>query len=81
MFTVNVSFYPTDKALSSVAWIPGQHYSGPYGHLKLTLPYVLPPWLSDVILLDTDLTFTANIEELWNIFETMVENQVNNFFI
>lgn len=79
IIAVNVSFYPSAEALSSVAWIPGQHYSGPYGHLKLTLPYILPKSLSDVILLDTDLTFAANIEELWKLFKSMSDVQVGQY--
>lgn len=53
---------------SEVSWIPNKHYSGIYGLMKLTLTKALPPDLSKVIVLDTDITFATDIAELWGIF-------------
>lgn len=53
---------------SEVSWIPNKHYSGIYGLMKLTLTKTLPPDLSKVIVLDTDITFATDIAELWGIF-------------
>lgn len=53
---------------SEVSWIPNKHYSGIYGLMKLTLATALPPHLSRVIVLDTDITFATDIAELWGVF-------------
>lgn len=36
--------------------------------MKLTLTKALPPDLTRVIVLDTDITFATDIAELWGIF-------------
>lgn len=51
-----------------VSWIPNKHYSGLYGLMKLVLPSVLPLSLARVIVLDTDVTFSSDIMELWALF-------------
>lgn len=51
-----------------VSWIPNKHYSGLYGLMKLVLPGALPPALTRVIVLDTDVTFASDIAELWALF-------------
>ncbi|XP_039652102.1 LARGE xylosyl- and glucuronyltransferase 2 [Perca fluviatilis] len=62
--------------LSEVSWIPNKHYSGIYGLMKLTLTKALPPDLSKVIVLDTDITFATDIAELWGIFRKFTDKQV-----
>uniref|UniRef100_A0A4W3INT9 LARGE xylosyl- and glucuronyltransferase 2 n=1 Tax=Callorhinchus milii TaxID=7868 RepID=A0A4W3INT9_CALMI len=59
-----------------VAWIPNKHYSGIYGLMKLGLTNVLPANLSQVIVLDTDITFATDIAELWAIFRKFTDKQV-----
>ncbi|XP_036282328.1 LARGE xylosyl- and glucuronyltransferase 2 isoform X7 [Pipistrellus kuhlii] len=65
---VRVSFYDADELKPQVSWIPNKHYSGLYGLMKLVLPGALPPDLARVIVLDTDVTFAADIAELWALF-------------
>lgn len=74
--SVQVSFYDADQLKSEVSWIPNKHYSGIYGLMKLTLTKTLPPDLSQVIVLDTDITFATDIAELWGIFRKFTDKQV-----
>lgn len=74
---VEVSFYLAEETTSDVGWIPNKHYSGVYGLLKLTLPQLLPEWLDKVIVLDCDVTFAADVAELWDIFSSFTEEQVS----
>ncbi|XP_078111989.1 xylosyl- and glucuronyltransferase LARGE2s [Sander vitreus] len=74
--SVQVSFYDADELKSEVSWIPNKHYSGIYGLMKLTLTKALPPDLSKVIVLDTDITFATDIAELWGIFRKFTDKQV-----
>ena len=73
---MNYSFYSADKLTSDVAWIPNKHYSGVYGLLKLTLPKVLPQSLNKVIVLDCDVTFSADIGDIWAVFSSFSADQV-----
>ncbi|KFO19873.1 Glycosyltransferase-like protein LARGE2 [Fukomys damarensis] len=59
-----------------ISWVPNKHYSGLYGLMKLVLPGVLPPGLAQVIVLDTDVTFAADIAELWALFASFSDKQV-----
>lgn len=59
---------PCPHPQPQVSWIPNKHYSGLYGLMKLVLPGVLPPDLTRVIVLDTDVTFASDIAELWALF-------------
>lgn len=59
-----------------VSWIPNKHYSGLYGLMKLVLPGALPPALTRVIVLDTDVTFASDIAELWALFAYFSDEQV-----
>ncbi|XP_017447207.1 xylosyl- and glucuronyltransferase LARGE2 isoform X5 [Rattus norvegicus] len=65
---VVVSFYDAEELKPLVSWIPNKHYSGLYGLMKLVLPSVLPLSLARVIVLDTDVTFSSDIMELWALF-------------
>lgn len=60
-------FFPS-SGQPLVSWIPNKHYSGLYGLLKLVLPNILPLSLARVIVLDTDVTFSSDIVELWAFF-------------
>lgn len=51
-----------------ISWIPNKHYSGLYGLMKLVLPSILPLSLARVVVLDTDVTFSSDIAELWALF-------------
>ncbi len=73
---MNYSFYSADKLTADVAWIPNKHYSGVYGLLKLTLPKVLPQSVNKVIVLDCDVTFSADITDLWAVFSSFSAEQV-----
>ena len=66
-----------DNATADIAWIPNKHYSGVYGLLKLTLPRILPSSMAKVIVVDVDVTFAADVAELWAIFTTMSPQQVD----
>ncbi|XP_006499319.1 xylosyl- and glucuronyltransferase LARGE2 isoform X5 [Mus musculus] len=66
---VVVSFYDAEELKPLVSWIPNKHYSGLYGLMKLVLPSILPPSLARVIVLDTDVTFSSDIVELWALFD------------
>lgn len=57
---------PTPQPL--ISWIPNKHYSGLYGLMKLVLPSILPLSLARVVVLDTDVTFSSDIAELWALF-------------
>ncbi|XP_034351114.1 xylosyl- and glucuronyltransferase LARGE2 isoform X5 [Arvicanthis niloticus] len=65
---VVVSFYDAEELKPLVSWIPNKHYSGLYGLMKLVLPSILPLSLARVIVLDTDVTFSSDIVELWAFF-------------
>lgn len=73
---VNFSFYSADNLTSDVAWIPNKHYSGVYGLLKLTLPKALPQSVEKVIVFDCDVTFSADVADLWSVFSLFSANQV-----
>lgn len=73
---VNYSFYSADELTTDVAWIPNKHYSGVYGLLKLTLPKVLPQSVDKVIVFDCDVTFSADIADLWAVISSFSSNQV-----
>lgn len=59
---------PPPSGQPLVSWIPNKHYSGLYGLMKLVLPSILPRSLPRVIVLDTDVTFSSDIMELWALF-------------
>ncbi|ERE69638.1 glycosyltransferase-like protein LARGE2-like isoform 2 [Cricetulus griseus] len=67
---VVIRFYDAEelKAGPLISWIPNKHYSGLYGLMKLVLPSILPLSLARVIVLDTDVTFSSDIAELWALF-------------
>nr|KAF6465674.1 LARGE xylosyl- and glucuronyltransferase 2 [Rousettus aegyptiacus] len=73
---VRVSFYDAEELKPQVSWIPNKHYSGLYGLMKLVLPGALPPALTRVIVLDTDVTFASDIAELWALFAYFSDEQV-----
>ncbi|NP_001277702.1 xylosyl- and glucuronyltransferase LARGE2 isoform 3 precursor [Mus musculus] len=73
---VVVSFYDAEELKPLVSWIPNKHYSGLYGLMKLVLPSILPPSLARVIVLDTDVTFSSDIVELWALFDHFSDKQV-----
>ena len=81
--TVRLSTWHLHQVVPEVSWIPNKHYSGVFGLLKLTLPTILPAGLARVIVLDTDVTFAADIGRLWAAFAQfgspaalgLVENQ------
>ncbi|XP_006896830.1 PREDICTED: glycosyltransferase-like protein LARGE2 [Elephantulus edwardii] len=73
---LRVSFYDADRFQHQVSWIPNTHYSGIYGLLKLVLPDILPPDLTRVLVLDTDVTFASDIAELWAFFAHFSDKQV-----
>ncbi|EHB00272.1 Glycosyltransferase-like protein LARGE2, partial [Heterocephalus glaber] len=73
---LGVSFYDADQLKPHISWIPNKHYSGLYGLMKLVLLSVLPPGLAQVIVLDTDVTFAADIAELWALFADFSDKQV-----
>ena len=78
---VNYSFYSADALITDVAWIPNKHYSGVYGLLKLTLPKVLPQTVDKILVFDCDVTFSADIADLWAVISLFTSNQVNNLFV
>ncbi|XP_028634393.1 LARGE xylosyl- and glucuronyltransferase 2 isoform X3 [Grammomys surdaster] len=71
-----VSFYDAEELKPLVSWIPNKHYSGLYGLMKLVLPRILPLSLARVIVLDTDVTFSSDIVELWAFFGHFSDKQV-----
>ncbi|XP_073072566.1 xylosyl- and glucuronyltransferase LARGE2 isoform X7 [Manis javanica] len=73
---IGVSFYDADELKTQISWIPNKHYSGLYGLMKLVLPGALPLDLARVIVLDTDVTFTSDIAELWALFANFSDKQV-----
>lgn len=84
---VTVSFYDMNDYLPDIRWVPNSHYSGIYGLLKLLFPTVLPN-VEKIIILDTDLIFTSDIDELWQLFNNfdylhaigLVENE-SDFYL
>lgn len=63
-----IRFYDAEELKPLISWIPNTHYSGLYGLMKLVLPSILPLSLARVIVLDTDVTFSTDIAELWALF-------------
>ncbi|KAK6191618.1 hypothetical protein SNE40_003262 [Patella caerulea] len=72
---VQYSFYPAEDIKSDISWVPNHHYSGIFGLMKLTLPKLLPKDRDKVIVLDTDVTFSTDIAELWKLFRVLKEKQ------
>ena len=64
VISVKVSFYDLNTVVEQVEWIPNKHYSGVYGLLKLTLPNILPKWLTKIIVLDTDVILATDISKV-----------------
>ncbi|XP_036041348.1 LARGE xylosyl- and glucuronyltransferase 2 isoform X3 [Onychomys torridus] len=73
---VVIRFYDAGELKPVISWIPNTHYSGLYGLMKLVLPSVLPLSLARVIVLDTDVTFSSDIAELWTLFAHFSDKQV-----
>ncbi|XP_023942707.1 xylosyl- and glucuronyltransferase LARGE1 [Bicyclus anynana] len=72
---VNYTCYNVQNRLSEVQWIPNRHYSGIYALVKLLFPSLLPMYLRQAIVLDSDLTFLCDVAELWRMFNNMTEEQ------
>jgi len=68
---VRMSFYSLPDAMKRVEHIPTSHYSGIYAMTKLTLPYVLPDSLQEVLVLDSDLLLAGDIGQLWSFLRVM----------
>ncbi|EDV19857.1 uncharacterized protein TRIADDRAFT_32796, partial [Trichoplax adhaerens] len=73
---VDISFYNLQSIKKEIAWIPNRHYSGIYGLMKLILITILPNSLKRVIVLDTDLTFNADIADLWYYFRYLTKDKI-----
>ncbi|XP_052582515.1 xylosyl- and glucuronyltransferase LARGE2 isoform X6 [Peromyscus californicus insignis] len=73
---VVIRFYDAEELKPLISWIPNTHYSGLYGLMKLVLPSILPLSLARVIVLDTDVTFSSDIAELWALFAHFSDKQV-----
>ncbi|XP_005064958.1 LARGE xylosyl- and glucuronyltransferase 2 isoform X1 [Mesocricetus auratus] len=73
---VVIRFYDAEELKPLISWIPNKHYSGLYGLMKLVLPSILPLSLAQVIVLDTDVTFSSDIAELWALFAQFSDKQV-----
>ncbi|XP_006995213.3 xylosyl- and glucuronyltransferase LARGE2 isoform X3 [Peromyscus maniculatus bairdii] len=71
-----IRFYDAEELKPLISWIPNTHYSGLYGLMKLVLPSILPLSLARVIVLDTDVTFSSDIAELWALFAHFSDKQV-----
>lgn len=77
MVVVNVTFYDINNTILDVRWVPNSHYSGVYGLLKLTFPKIIKLNVTNrIIILDTDLILTADIVDLWKLFNNFKYNQV-----
>ncbi|XP_065158374.1 xylosyl- and glucuronyltransferase LARGE2s-like [Atheta coriaria] len=72
---LNVSYYEMNPLLPDVRWVPNSHYSGLYGLLKLTFDKFIPKEVDKIIVLDTDLTFISDINDLWQLFSEFGYNQ------
>ncbi|XP_049980299.1 xylosyl- and glucuronyltransferase LARGE2 isoform X5 [Alexandromys fortis] len=73
---VTIRFYDAEELKPWISWIPNKHYSGLYGLMKLVLPSILPLSLARVVVLDTDVTFSSDIAELWALFVHFSDKQV-----
>nr|XP_048284317.1 xylosyl- and glucuronyltransferase LARGE2 isoform X3 [Myodes glareolus] len=73
---VAIRFYDAEELKPLISWIPNKHYSGLYGLMKLVLPSILPLSLARVVVLDTDVTFSSDIAELWALFAHFSDKQV-----
>ncbi|CAO2579820.1 Xylosyl- and glucuronyltransferase LARGE2 [Lemmus lemmus] len=73
---VAIRFYDAEELKPLISWIPNKHYSGLYGLMKLVLPSILPLSLAQVVVLDTDVTFSSDIAELWALFAHFSDKQV-----
>jgi hypothetical protein len=62
--------------VQDVRWVPNSHYSGIFGLLKLVFPKIVPLNVTKkIVVLDTDLTFLSDIQELWKIFDKFNSKQ------
>jgi glycosyltransferase-like protein LARGE len=72
----NTTFYDINDLVQDVRWVPNSHYSGIFGLLKLVFPKIVPLNVTKkIVVLDTDLTFLSDIQELWKIFDKFNSKQ------
>ena len=63
-------FYAVEDYANLTSWIPNEHYSANFGHIKLLIPTILKR-LDKVIVLDNDLIFLDDIVLMWNFLQNM----------
>ena len=75
---VSATFYSLPRRFKSrfISWIPNSHYSKHYGLIKLFLSEILPENLTKIVVLDTDVVFNADINDLWRLFSMFDNDQV-----
>ncbi|KAF7260319.1 hypothetical protein EG68_02406 [Paragonimus skrjabini miyazakii] len=73
--TVKLNLYEFEKHAQLLSKVPIKHYAGISSLLKLMVPYVVPSEVTKIILLDADILFNANIENLWAHFQQFKAHQ------
>ena len=62
---VEYSFYFFEDVKGNISWIPKIEFSEMSGLMKLLLPSILPLRVDRVIVLDSDVLVTSDIQKLW----------------
>ncbi|TGZ66382.1 hypothetical protein CRM22_005369 [Opisthorchis felineus] len=73
---VEFIFYHFDSLMRYVQAIPDVHMAGIAALAKIAVPEVITSGVNKVILLDSDMLFSENINVLWKEFENFNENQI-----
>ena len=75
---MHTSYYSRERILSDVAWLAdGIEQATDDDLLKLAVPQILAKEIEQVIVLDNDMTFAADVAGLWTLFRSFSSRQVN----
>lgn len=73
---VSFHFYQLQKYGEDVKDLRNAHYGGNATMVKLVIAQIIPAEVEKIIVLDSDLLFLSNINELWSYFDNFDENHV-----
>ena len=73
---VTYTCYSISELKKNTSWLPSDSYYGAINDVvKFHLPYLLPPTLNRVIVLDSQLIMIQNVWEVWNLF---LQSEIRN---
>ncbi|VUZ54255.1 unnamed protein product [Hymenolepis diminuta] len=66
---VSMSFYPAEPIQARLGWMRSQHPATKVASMKLYIPEILNSSVSKILLLDSDVVFMVDAEEMWRLFD------------